>query len=79
MVRRGSYKSLFLLTSGRFPLEEKGNSVLNFGLLKAAYGLSLVWFAGVTPDLFCCIEALSFGNICALEKLMCGLRHGALP
>ena len=30
-VRRGSYKSLFLLNSGRFPLEKYGNSVLNFG------------------------------------------------
>ena len=33
-VRRGSYKSLFLLNSGRFSLEKKGNSVLNFGSRK---------------------------------------------
>ena len=33
-VRRGSYKSLFLLNSGRFSVEKKGNSVLNFGSLK---------------------------------------------
>ena len=33
-VRRGSYKSLFLLNSVRFSLENKGNSVLKFGSLK---------------------------------------------
>ena len=33
-VKRGSYKSLFLLNSRDFSLEKKGNSVLNFGLLK---------------------------------------------
>ena len=33
-VRRGSYKSLFLLNSGRFSLEKSGNSVLNFGSRK---------------------------------------------
>ena len=33
-VRRGSYTSLFLLNSGRFSAEKKGNSVLNFGSLK---------------------------------------------
>ena len=34
-VRRGSYKSLFFfLNSDRLSLENKGNSVLNFGLLK---------------------------------------------
>ena len=33
-VRGGSYKSLFLLNSGCFPLENLGNSVLNFGSRK---------------------------------------------
>ena len=33
-VRRGSYKSLFLLNSGHFPLNKSGNSVLNFGSRK---------------------------------------------
>ena len=33
-VRRGSYKSLFLLNSGHCLLEKKGNSVLSFGSLR---------------------------------------------
>ena len=33
-VRRGSYKSLFLLNLAHFSLEKKGDSVLNFGSLK---------------------------------------------
>ena len=33
-VRRGSCESLFLLNSGCFSLEDKGNSILNFGSLK---------------------------------------------
>ena len=33
-ARGGSYKSLFLLNSGRLSLENKGNSVLTSGSLK---------------------------------------------
>ena len=33
-VRRGSYKSLFLLNSGRIFPRKKGNSLLNFGSRK---------------------------------------------
>ena len=38
-VRRDSYESLFLLNSGRFSLENEGNSVLNFGSLKPSESL----------------------------------------
>ena len=38
---RGSYKPLFLLSSGHFSLEVKATSVLNFGLLKSSESL---WF-----------------------------------
>ena len=34
-VRRGSYKSLSILNSGRFSLEKKVNSVLKLGSLEA--------------------------------------------
>ena len=36
-VRRGSKTSLFLLNSGRFALENYGNSVVNFGSHKTVY------------------------------------------
>ena len=38
-VSRGSYKSLFLLNSGCFSLENKETSVLNFGSLKTSGAL----------------------------------------
>ena len=41
--RGGSYKSLFLLNSGRFPLENKGNSVPNFGSLARLKPSKSLW------------------------------------
>ena len=55
-VRRGSYQSLFLLNSGRFSLENKENSVLNFSLKKTLnrYGTSSLpsFWAGTRVGVF---------------------------
>ena len=56
-VRRGSYKSLFLLSLGRFSLEAKGNSVLNFGSRKT---VEIAW-----PNFFPFVYTLwSFVFLC---------------